>query len=249
VVKNVAGYDMCKLFTGSLGTLGIITEVTARVVPLPESSATIAVSGTLQQAIQLADALTDSKLLPSAVFLGNDTEGQDWQLTVCFEGFGQSVARQSRDLENMAQTMTMRAEPLSADNQLRLWQTIRDLPLTPRRLVYRVTVPRKSVREILLAVQSWRALAEMPIIAADLTMGTIWILCTANKAATSYFSNLTLLAQQARGHAVMFAAPPELKYGIEVWGPTPPTLSLMGEIKQRFDPIAILNPGRFVGGL
>ncbi|MBM4296556.1 MAG: FAD-binding oxidoreductase, partial [Deltaproteobacteria bacterium] len=60
---------------------------------------------------------------------------------------------------------------------------------------------------------------------------------------------LISLAQQHQGHAVMFAAPPELKLGIEVWGPSPPTISLMRAIKQRFDPHGILNPGRFIGGL
>jgi glycolate oxidase FAD binding subunit len=249
VVKNVAGYDMCKLFTGSLGTLGIITEVTVRVAPLPQSRATIVVNGTLQQAIELADALADSKLLPSAVFLFNDARGQDWQLTVCFEGFEQCVARQLRDLENLSKAIDMRAESLNADNQLRVWREIQDLPLTPGRLVYRVTVPRRAVAELLIAVQSWRAAAEMPTITADLTMGTVWIVCAANKIATSYFPKLTSLAQRARGHAVMFAAPAELKSGIEVWGPAAPTLALMGEIKRRFDPAAILNPGRFVGGL
>jgi glycolate oxidase FAD binding subunit len=46
----------------------------------------------------------------------------------------------------------------------------------------------------------------------------------------------------------MFAAPAQLKHGVEVWGPAPPALALMREIKQKFDPQGILNPGRFVGG-
>ena len=71
VVKNVAGYDMCKLFVGSLGTLGIITEVTLRMAPIPETAATIIASGTLPEVQQFTDELSRSKLLPSAIVLLN----------------------------------------------------------------------------------------------------------------------------------------------------------------------------------
>jgi len=67
VVKNVAGYDMCKLFVGSLGTLGIITEVTFKMAPLPETFGTIMARGSLAQAAQLIDALLASTLTPAAV--------------------------------------------------------------------------------------------------------------------------------------------------------------------------------------
>jgi glycolate oxidase FAD binding subunit len=80
-------------------------------------------------------------------------------------------------------------------------------------------------------------------------MGTIWIAKTPTKTAAVDFANLIAWAEQERGHAVMFRAPPELKAGVAVWGPSPPTLSLMREIKQQFDPKRILNLGRFVGGL
>jgi len=249
VVKNVAGYDMGKLFTGSLGTLGIITEVTLRVAPIAQSGATVIINGTLDQAIQLANALADSKLLPSAVFLRNVASEQAWQLAIRFEGFEPTVARQLGDLESMAQRFAMRANSLSVDHEQQIWQELGNLPLAPDRLVYRVTVPRRSVAAAMVALpRSWPA-PQIPTIIVDIVMGTLWVICPANKIAAAYFFELTSLARQAHGHAVLFAAPAELKSGIEVWGPTPPAFSLMRQIKQRFDPKAILNPGRFVGGL
>jgi glycolate oxidase FAD binding subunit len=248
VVKNVAGYDMCKLFTGSLGTLGIVTELTVRVAPVPECSATAMAWGTLGQAEQLAGAITNSKLLPAAVFLRNHGVEQNWQLAVSFQGFAETVARQLRDLDSMAQRLSMRSEPLGAENQQQVWQELRDLPLAAGRLVFRITVPRKSLAHMIRALESSHSGAPAPAIVADMAMGTIWNVGAANKTFAGGFSQLISLAQQQRGHAVMFAAPTELKQGVEVWGPTPPALALMREIKQKFDPQEILNPGRFVGG-
>jgi glycolate dehydrogenase FAD-binding subunit len=57
------------------------------------------------------------------------------------------------------------------------------------------------------------------------------------------------MARQQHGHAVVFAAPAELKQGVEVWGPSPTTISLQREIKRQFDPKGLLNPGRFWSGL
>ena len=71
VVKNVAGYDMCKLFTGSLGTLGVITEVTVRVAPIAETTATIIASGSFDEVVEFVDRLSQSPLLPAAVVLMN----------------------------------------------------------------------------------------------------------------------------------------------------------------------------------
>ena len=246
VVKNVAGYDMCKLFTGSLGTLGIFTELTVRVAPIPEHGATGVAWGTLEQAEQLAGAITNSKLLPAAVFVRSNAVEHNWRLMVSFEGFTESVTRQLCELGSMAQQRGMHTEALGAEDGQRLWQELRDLPLAAGRLIYRLTVPRKSLAQLIRVIQSARPGA--PAIVADMVMGTIWIVGAANQTFTGEFSRLIGLAQQQRGHAVMFAAPAQLKQGVEVWGPAPPALALMREIKQQFDPQAILNPGRFVGG-
>jgi glycolate oxidase FAD binding subunit len=249
VVKNVAGYDMCKLFTGSLGTLGIITEVTLRVAPIAESSATVVVTGSLAHATQLANQLAASKLLPTAVFLSNDSTEQTWQLTVGFEGFTATVARQLQDLVSMAQPMGMNTTTLGIEKNKRVWQGIRDFPLKPNQIIYRVTVPRASVMEIVNVVNSWHNDALNPVLIVDLAIGTVWFALHPSIESAADFPKLIALAQKQHGHAVMFVAPSEHKSASDVWGPAPPSLALMREIKQQFDPKGILNPGRFIGGL
>ena len=80
-------------------------------------------------------------------------------------------------------------------------------------------------------------------------MGTIWLAFPANKATVARFPEIEAMARERRGHSVVFAAPAALKTAVNVWGPSPPTLSLMRAIKRQFDPDELLNPGRFLGGI
>ncbi len=248
VVKNVAGYDMCKLFTGSLGTLGIITEVTLRVAPLAASSATVIAGGTLTQTVELSRSLVNSKLLPTGVFLRNETAAQNWQLQIAFDGFATTVARQVSDVTVLAQRHGLAAQSVDQQQQI-IWQEIRDFPLQPIRLIFRLTVPRGATIDVIQALQGWRAADEDLAVVADLAMGTVWIAMAPAKRNVERFTELIAQAQGHRGHAVIFAAPFELKSGIDIWGPASSTLTLMRNLKQQFDPQLLLNPGRFIGGI
>jgi glycolate oxidase FAD binding subunit len=255
VVKNVAGYDMCKLLVGSLGTLGIITEVTLRMTPIPETAATLIASGTLPKVQQFANELSRSKLLPSAVFLLNaqaskatDLAQSDWRVAVWCEGFEETVARHLRDAPALAQRIGLATAILHEDDHRRFWDQMRDFPLQAG-LVYRVTVPRASTAGVIQTVHNWSTADFRPEIVSDTAMGIVWISLEVNDLAAQWFAKLIAEARAHRGHAIMLAAPTHLKRGIDVWGPAPPTLSLMREIKRQFDPKGLLNPGRFVGAI
>jgi glycolate oxidase FAD binding subunit len=255
VVKNVAGYDMCKLLVGSLGTLGIITEVTLRMTPIPETAATLFASGTLPKVQQFANELSRSKLLPSAVFLLNaqaskatDLAQSDWRVAVWCEGFEETVARHLRDAPALAQRIGLATAILHEEDHRRFWDKMRDFPLQAA-LVYRVTVPRASMAEVIQTVHDWSTADFRPEIVSDAVMGIVWISLEVNDLAAQWFPKLIAEARAHRGHAIMLAAPTHLKRGIDVWGPAPPTLSLMREIKRQFDPKGLLNPGRFVGSI
>jgi glycolate oxidase FAD binding subunit len=255
VVKNVAGYDMCKLFVGSIGTLGIITEVTLRVAPIPETAATLIVSGTLTQVHQFTGELSRSKLLPSAVFLlspqankAADRKQNPWQAAAWFEGFKATVTRHLRDAPAMAQRIGLATAILDENDHRRFWDKLRDFPLRADRLVYRVTVPRSAIAEIIQTVHN--GLPDFrPEIVNDAATGIVWISLEVNDLAAQWLAKLMAEARAHGGHAILLAAPSNLKEGIDVWGSVPPTLSLMREIKRQFDPKNLLNPGRFIGGI
>jgi glycolate oxidase FAD binding subunit len=249
VVKNVAGYDMCKLFAGSLGTLGIIAEVTLRVAPLPAHIATASATGTLAQTTDLARQLALTKLLPTSTFLLNTGAAAPWQLAVSFGGFDETVRRQVDDLGKLARRLGMAQEVVDGEQSRQHWQAIADLPVSQDRLVYRLTVPRGAVMQTISTVTDWIKAEPAQTICADVATGTIWIVLPANRSACELFPRLITLTQQQRGHAVIFSAPAKLKQANDVWGPATAAHALMGKIKQEFDPFNLLNPGRFVGGL
>jgi glycolate oxidase FAD binding subunit len=253
VVKNVAGYDMCKLFVGSLGTLGIIIEVTLRVAPIPETAASLIASGTLPRVLQLVDALSQSNLLPSAVVILNanasktaDVGQSHWRVAVRSEGFEKSVARHLNDTREMARRIGLATEVLEENDHIRFWDEVREFPLRGNRLVYRVTVPRGSVAEVIQTVHSGSTVDLRPEVVSDAAAGIVWISSNTDNLAARWFVKLIAKARDHRGHTIILAAPPHLKQGVDVWGPAPPSLSLMREIKRQFDPRDLLNPGRFM---
>jgi glycolate oxidase FAD binding subunit len=253
VVKNVAGYDMCKLFVGSLGTLGILTEVTLRVAPIPETSATVIAAGTLPKALQFVDEVSRSPLLPAAVALMNSgalSAGQtDWQAAIRCAGFAETVARHRSDAVAMARRVGLGAEILGDNADGQLWDRVRDFPLSTSRVVYRVTVPRASVAESVRAIQDGNGSKSQPPILGDPLTGTLWIAEPERQTSPQRFADLLSLALRCGGHAIMFTAPADAKENIDVWGAPPPTLALMRALKNQFDPKGLLNPGRFIGGL
>jgi glycolate oxidase FAD binding subunit len=88
-----------------------------------------------------------------------------------------------------------------------------------------------------------------PLIVADAAAGTIWFAYPPQRSNAKKFFELETAARSQGGHAMLLSAPAELKQGIEVWGASPSTFSLMRGIKRQFDPNDLLNPGRFIGGL
>jgi glycolate oxidase FAD binding subunit len=245
VVKNVAGYDMCKLFVGSLGTLGIITEVTFRVAPMAESAATFIGRGTPAQGQRFIEELSLSRLLPAAVFLLGEKTQTDWRVAAWCEGFNETVERHLREFRAMAGRLGMTQEVARDEHHVELWENVRDFPLRPDRVIYRVNLPRAAIFDFLERVKDWNSSQTI----SDTSMGIIWLEFPTSKTALARLSEVASLARERRGHAVVFSAPAALKSAVNIWGPSPPTLSLMREIKRQFDPHELLNPGRFVGGL
>jgi glycolate oxidase FAD binding subunit len=252
VVKNVAGYDLCKLFVGSLGTLGIITEVTFKMAPLAETAGTLIAQGPLDDCAKVAAEVFSSPLLPAAITLFNSAaakaqgfETETGAIAIWVEGFTEAVERHLTDIQSIAAQNKLVAEVLRNQLHPSFWEKVCDLGFGQETILYRLTVRLASVRPVLTALEQWNGAQ----VIAHPGSGTILVQTKALTEGIQWFPKLTEIAKEHRGHVVLVAAPGTLKKSIDVWGLAPPSTKLMREIKAQFDPHNMLNPGRFIAGL
>ncbi|MEA5617018.1 FAD-binding oxidoreductase [Cronbergia sp. UHCC 0137] len=245
VVKNVAGYDLMKLFTGSYGTLGIISQVTFRVYPLPETSGTVVLTGKLDAISQAAKTLRNSELTPTQADLLSSklvsmlNLGTEMGLITRFQSISESVEEQSKRLLAVGQQLGLNGVIYSAENEADLWQRlpeqIHSIP-TNSQITCRIGVLPSAAVEVMNQI-------ELGLIHISSGLGIVQL----NN--QSQILALRDLCQSHSGFLTVLAAPLSLKSNIDVWGYMGNGLDLMRGIKEQFDGNYILSPGRFLGGI
>ncbi len=228
VVKNVAGYDLHKLMTGAFGTLGIITEVTFRLHPLPKYTQTFTVAA--PQATQLTpllSAIRYSHLLAEAIQIRSNANGfhLDIQLSA------HPDARQSDALHALARTVGLQLTPAPAES----W-TARERLFQDGATVIKTSVLPTEVCGYLEHMQSAPSLE-----VACVTQSTGLIFASfkgSSNAIEKYILSIKTDFTVLSGFT-----------NTNRWKAIPDSLPLMREIKRQFDPNRTLNPGRFLGGI
>ncbi|HEX8996054.1 MAG TPA: FAD-binding oxidoreductase [Ktedonobacterales bacterium] len=258
VVKNVAGYDLPKLYTGALGTLGVILSASFRLYPLPSFSTTALLESerlpTLGAAVQRILALP---LTPSALdIFPPEAPGAPYLLAARFpSGVREAVDKQARVVcgASVAQDARPRT-PLDGDDDARFWEERatrwRTRASGENAIYVKTSVLPTDVAGWLAELEAtrqedeppddWQAHAGHGIIHARLA-GTPAQLARRVETLRSW-------ATERRGSLVITDLPPSLAGALDPWGPIG-ALAIMRNLKERFDPNAILNPGRFVGGI
>lgn len=250
VVKNVAGYEMTKLYVGSLGTLAVISEMTFKLSTLSATTRTIAIASDAAGVGEIALTARDTGLsLQRAELLSPPTSAtlglrRRWCLLLDVAGSAAAVDRSLRELRTLAAAHGGEIE----DTDDAIWERWRTL-FASADLVARASVLPSRVAAIARDVAGLPALTE-PALSATATAGIVRVAAgITDAAAMPAVEQLRAACTAHGGSLVVDAAPLDVKRHIDVFGGTRGDFSLMQRLKEQFDPERILSPGRFVGRL
>jgi glycolate oxidase FAD binding subunit len=248
VVKNVAGYDLSKLFTGSLGTLGIIASCNFRLHPRQEAARTVAVElSDTMAAHNAAQAIAHAQLVPSAVELHWSDDAR--LLSVLIEGIPPSVEAQAdttsyllRDFGEVRALSDEEADTLGFP----------DPPGAGDEVAVKISAPPAEISGVLDSVLgATERRGVTPRITGHAGVGVTYVALSGGdeEAKVQVVEELREIWVRRGGSVVVREAPLSIKQRLDAWGPTGDYLGLTRRVKEKFDPRGVLNPGRFLGGI
>ncbi|MEM7648849.1 MAG: FAD-binding oxidoreductase [Cyanobacteria bacterium P01_A01_bin.70] len=251
VVKNVAGYDLMKLMSGSFGTLGILTQLTWRTFPQQETAQTIFLSGAATDiravtAAVLRSPLTPAKLDLLSPGLGPD-QGKQFGLAVQFQSIAAGVAEQVERLAAIAQPYELQQQTLSDVADDTCWQTLTAALLPddhPENLaIAKVGILPAQAVDLLASLQTilepgtWRARLH-----ASSGLGILQLSCAQNS--PEQLTAVRSRCQAADGYLNLLDAPADWKQQLDPWALDDAARLLMTRLQKQFDPQGRLSPGR-----
>ncbi len=247
VVKNVAGYDLHKLMTGSFGTLGVMTEINFRLHPLEEHARTWTIAADTESLHALMMRVLDSTMPVSAMQLrGLHVHGSDGAaagLDVRLSAHPDCLIAEQKKLHTMSSGLEIVA------GEETIWQArerLFDDAMARDGVLFKATMLPSQI------AAAHRKLAEWGVESACVTQaGGVMTAAVfdGDLRAELLLYPLREMLRESGGSLVVLRVPGALHAKTDVWGCNSDALPLMREIKRQFDPNRILNPGRFVGDL
>ncbi|WP_009632700.1 FAD-binding oxidoreductase [Synechocystis sp. PCC 7509] len=252
VVKNVAGYDLMKLFTGSYGTLGAICQATLRVYPLPEASETVVLTGDVANLTQATKTLRASALTPakfdllSPQLVTNLQLGEGMGLIASFASLKESVKQQSATLVEVGKQLGLQSAVYADKEEVSLWDRLQQQMRQSdvEQITCKIGVLPSAAVEVLLQLDSISGGKSLIHALSGLGM---WK-CAADTTVAEILK-MRSHCQSNGGFLTILEAPINCKQQLDVWGYSGNSLELMRKIKHQFDPKNVFNPHRFVGGI
>ncbi len=254
VVKNVAGYDLMKLFTGAYGTLGILTQLTFRTYPLITTSETLLLTGKAAQIAQASQIIRNSGLTPVAMdLLSNSVVNRlnlnlnlvtDMGLIIRWQTIPESIKQQIEQLQAIAKQLNLTINHYQEQGETNLWQNCTNLTkiphsdtavtckigIAPTAAVNFLQLKQIIDRNIAVRVHASSGIGQLQLDSADIAI----------------IEQMRSHCQQNHGFLTILDAPKTLKQQTDIWGYSGNALKTMQALKNQFDPQNILNCDRFI---
>lgn len=233
VVKNVTGYDLPKLLTGSYGTLAAMTAVILKVLPAPETEETVVLTGLdgAEAVNAMSLAMQSSCEVAAAAFIPDEA------VYLRLEGIAPSVAYRR---DQLARALKRPVEVMAERSSAAKWRAIRDGALfvnRPEHPLWRLSVAPSQAPGIIRRLQEMLDIRYV----FDWAGGLVWLEVPPSADAAAD----TIRAAMNGGHATLIRAPQAVRASVAVFEPQPQALAALSKrVKQSFDPGHILNPGR-----
>jgi glycolate oxidase FAD binding subunit len=245
VVKNVAGYDLMKVFTGSYGTLGIITEITWRLYPIPAASQTLGITEAAPTLQTLAQALRSSGLTPTAAEiisprLGTILNlGENFGLLLRFQSIPASIAKQGEQVKELVTSLGCEISFYADNAEVSLWQQLAkaiNFPSQNTPLTCKIGIIPTQILSLLQELEK----VSSGIGAINLSSG----IGKLQLPDLDTVLKLRSFAEAHQGYLTLLDAPLDSKEKLEAWGYTGNARILMQSLKNKFDPHNIFSPSR-----
>lgn len=238
VMKNVTGYDLSKVLAGSWGTLAVLDEVSVKVLPAPDQTATLMLLGLDDAAAvrAMCAAMGSPHEVSGAAHLPGRT-------ALRLEGVAPSVEARLKGLRDLMADAGAKMEELGTLESRTFWREVRDVaPLnaTPEEIVWKISCPPTEGPAILARIKTQRPAARAFY---DWSGGLIWLALPPTADADHAIVRGALGA--TGGHATLIRAPEAMRAAVPVFQPQSPALAaLAARVKESFDPKGLFNPGR-----
>jgi len=262
VVKNVAGYDLCKLYTGSYGTLGIIGELSVKLRARPSGDRTVLLySSTFDSLLRVLAAGHRSDLQPAAAEIFSTSSMQHdlktdipFALAMRFLAEAETIESQFRMVSELTRDTDVLQSLPDQDSGEAFWSRYASTVLLPEwSYILRIGALPSQISQV---VDEIERLAPGGSIFCHAANGVVrvharsdWLSRLKTAQRPRRISELRQLAQQRGGSLIIERAPDEIRTMLDVWGEAGMNARLMREVKAKFDPLSLLNPGRFVAGI
>jgi len=260
VVKNVSGYDMSKLHIGGLGTLGIINQISFKLIPIPQKEVTLVASfNNFSKSISTSLEIFNSNILPLALSNIDNYLNLNNLTLVKIGGRNKSIKRQIDEcIKIFNKNSSLSNEEFTLKESNTMWSEIRDFGWNNDKsnLLVKFSLQPTEIFRFAEHLQKIKHAAFKKIIISDPGFGNISLnFIPIEIKPINYneylkiINNLNTITPEIPRTMTIANCPPEIKPNLDIWGNHSESIKIMKNLKSQYDPKNILNPGRFIGGI